>query len=84
MINLKTEGEAKAAANAALVRAGLTPLEEANIRKETAIGIAEALANSNVQWVPSIMIGGNGSNANAMDAVGLNMMMEIINKMNKK
>ena len=81
---VKAEGEAKAAANRALVAAGLTPLEKATIEKETAIGVAQALANSNVQWVPSIMIGGNGSgNSNAMDAVGLNMMMDIVKKMNK-
>ena len=81
---VKAEGEAKAAANAALVRAGLTPLEKATIEKETAIGIAQALSNSKVQWVPSIMIGGNGSGNNAMDAVGLNMMMDIVKKMNNK
>lgn len=81
---VKAEGEAKAAANRALVAAGLTPLEKATIEKETAIGVAQALANSNVQWVPSIMIGGSGSsNSNAMDAVGLNMMMDIVKKMNK-
>ena len=83
-LKVKAEGEAKAAANRALVSAGLTPLEKATIEKETAIGIAQALANSNVQWVPSIMIGGNGAgNSNAMDAVGLNMMMDIVKKMNK-
>lgn len=82
---VKAEGEAKAAANAALVRAGLTPLEAANIRKETAIGIAEALAKSNVQWVPSIMINGkDGANGNTpMEAVGLNMLMQAIERMNK-
>lgn len=81
---VKAEGEAKAAANRALVSAGLTPLEKATIEKETAIGIAEALANSNVRWVPEIiMMGGNGSGS-AMDAVGLNMMLDVVNKMNKK
>ena len=80
---VKAEGEAKAAANRALVAAGLTPLEKATIEKETAIGVAQALAGSNVQWVPSIMIGSGGSNSNAMDAVGLNMMMDIVKKMNK-
>lgn len=82
-LKVKAEGEAKAAANAALVRAGLTPLEKANIDKETAIGIAHELAQSNVSWVPKVMIGGNGSGANAMDAVGLNMLLEVANKMNK-
>jgi len=79
---IKAEGEAKAAANRALVSAGLTPLEKATIEKETAIGIAEALADSKVRWVPEIiMTGGNGNNS-AMDAVGLNMMMEVVKKMN--
>ena len=77
------EGEAKAAANRALVAAGLTPLEKATIEKETAIGIAHELANSQVQWVPSIIMS-NGNNGTAMDAVGLNMLLDVVNKMNKK
>lgn len=82
---VKAEGEAKAAANAALVQAGLTPLEKATIEKETAIGIAHELANSNVRWVPEVIMTGSGSGGgNAMDAVGLNMMLDVVNKMNKK
>ena len=82
---VRAEGEAKAAANRALVAAGLTPLEAANIKKETAIGIAQALAKSQVSWVPSIMLtGGNGGNGNAMDAVGLKMLMDIADKMQSK
>ena len=81
---VRAEGEAKAAANRALVAAGLTPLEAANIKKETAIGIAQALAKSEVSWVPSIMLTGNGSNGNAMDAVGLKMLMDIADKMQTK
>ena len=84
-LKVKAEGEAKAAANKALVSAGLTPLEKATIEKETAIGIAEALANSKVSWVPSVMMNGNGGgNNSAMDAVGLNMMMDVVRKMNQK
>lgn len=83
-LKVKAEGEAKAAANAALVHAGLTPIERATIDKETAIGIAEALAKSEVRWVPEVMINGNGAGSSAMDAVGLNMMMEIVKKMNEK
>ena len=82
-LKVKAEGEAKAAANKALVSAGLTPLEKANIEKETAIGIAEALAKSNVRWVPEIIVaGGTGNSNNAMDAVGLNMMLDVVKKMN--
>lgn len=83
-LKVKAEGEAKAAANRALVAAGLTPLEKATIEKETAIGIAEALANSKVRWVPEIIMGNGSSNGSAMDAVGLNMMMDIVKKMNKE
>ena len=82
-LKVKAEGEAKAAANKALVAAGLTPLEKATIEKETAIGIAQALADSKVRWVPEIIVSGDGgSGNNAMDAVGLNMMMDVVKKMN--
>lgn len=82
---IEAEGMAKAAANRALVSAGLTPIEKATIDKETAIGIAHELAQSNVSWVPTIMFGGNANgNNSAMDAVGLNMMLDVVNKMNKK
>lgn len=78
------EGEAQAAANRAKVAAGLTPQERAEWDYKTAVGIAEALANSKVRWVPEVIMGGNNSGASAMDAVGLNMMMEIVKKMNNK
>jgi uncharacterized membrane protein YqiK len=79
------EGEAEAAANRAKVAAGLTPQERAEWDYKTAVGVAKELAGSNVRWVPEIMIGGSGSNgANPMDAVGMNMMLDIVNKMNKK
>ena len=81
-LKVKAEGEAKAAANKALVQAGLTPLEKATIEKETAIGIAQALANSNVRWVPEIIMNGGSGAGSAMDAVGLNMMMDVVKKMN--
>ena len=61
----------------------VTPLEKATIEKETAIGIAQALADSKVRWVPEVMMGSNGNSGSAMDAVGLNMMMDIVSKMNK-
>ena len=83
-LKVQAEGEAKAAANRALVAAGLTPAERAEWDYKTAVGIAEALAESKVQWVPQIMMGnGSGSNS-SMDAVGLNMMLDVVNKMNKK
>lgn len=68
----------------ALVAAGLTPAEKAEWDYKTAVGVAEALANSKVQWVPSVMFGGNGSGNNAMDAVGLKMLMDITKSFDKK
>lgn len=78
---IEAEGRAKAEANRLLVNAGLTPLEKATIEKETAIGVAQALANSNVRWVPEVMVNGQGAGSNnAMDAVGLNMLLDIAKK----
>lgn len=84
-LKVKAEGEAKAAANKALVSAGLTPLEKATIEKETAIGVAQALANSNVRWVPEVIVSGNsGTNGtDPLQAVGLNMLLDIAKKQNK-
>ena len=79
------QGQAEAEANRLKVQAGLTPQERAEWDYKTAVGVAEALANSKVRWVPEVMMGGssNGSGNTAMDAVGLNMMMDIVSKMNK-
>ena len=77
------EGEAEAAANRAKVAAGLTPQERAEWDYKTAVGIAQALADSKVRWVPEVMMGGTNNNS-AMDAVGLNMMLDVVQKMNKK
>ena len=82
---IEAQGLAEAAAAKAKVAAGLSPLEKATIEKETAIGIAQALADSKVRWVPEIIVAGNSGNSNnAMDAVGLNMMMDIVKKMNSE
>ena len=83
-LKVKAEGEAKAAANRALVSAGLTPSEKAEWDYKTAVGVAEALANSKVPWVPSVMFNGKDGNGNnsAMDAVGLNMLLDVVKKMN--
>jgi hypothetical protein len=78
---VKAEGEAKAAANRALVSAGLTPLERAMIEKETKIGVAEAL--SKLQLPRIVSAGGSGQN-NAMDAMGLKMMIDIVDKISAK
>ncbi len=75
------EGQAEAEANRLKVAAGLTPQERAEWDYKTAVGIAEALSKSNVRWVPEIMVSGkDGSGSNAMDAVGYNMMLDIVKK----
>lgn len=80
---VRAEGEAKAAANMALVKAGATPEQLLQMKKETMIGIARELANSKTEWVPKIMVNGNnGNGADPMQTVGLNMLMQTIEKMN--
>lgn len=78
------EGQAQAEANRLKVQAGLTPQERAEWDYKTAVGIAEALANSKVSWVPTIMMSGDDKNNgnSAMDAVGFNMMLDVVKKVN--
>jgi hypothetical protein len=79
---IEQEGVAKAAANRALVNAGLTPLEKATIEKETKIGVAQAL--SSIKLPTYVVAGGNGGNGStAMDAMGLKMMTDLVNQMSK-
>ena len=78
------EGQAQAEANRLKVAAGLTPQEKAEWQYKTTVGVAQALANSKVSWVPEIMISGKDGGSNtAMDAVGLNMLMEVVKKQTK-
>ena len=54
---------------------------------KTKVGVAEALAKSSHPLVPEIMMtGGDGKNgaSNAMDAVGLNMLMDLTTKLSNK
>ena len=74
---IEAEGQAKAAANRALVSAGLTPLEKATIEKETKIGVAEALAKT--KWPTVVMNGGDGQNS-AMDVIALRQMTNLVDK----
>jgi regulator of protease activity HflC (stomatin/prohibitin superfamily) len=81
---IKAEGEAEAAAARAKVAAGLDPLQKAQIEKETAIGVAQALANSQVRWVPEVIVTGDGNNgSDPLRAVGLNMLLDIAKKQSK-
>ena len=77
---IEAEGEAKAAANRALVSAGLTPLERATIEKETKIGVAEALSGL---ALPKVVMTGGSAGSTAMDAMGLKMMTDLVEKMSK-
>lgn len=83
---IKAEGEAEAAANRAKVAAGLSPQERAEWDYKTKVGVAEALAKSSHPLVPEIMMTGDGKNGanNAMDAVGLNMLMDLTTKLSNK
>ena len=75
--------KAIAAANRALVAAGLTPAERAEWDYKTAVGVAQALAESKVSWVPSVMFGGGSSSNSAMDAVGLKMLLDVTKSLDK-
>ena len=72
-----------AEANRLKVQAGLTPQEKAEWDYKTAVGVAEALANSKVQWVPQVMMGGQQGGSTAMDAVGLKMLLDVSNSIKK-
>lgn len=73
------------------VLAGLSPREKADIEKETAIGVAKAMAGPNgLQFPQLLVIGGSGNGKtqplNPFDAVGLQSFIEIskdIKKTNK-
>lgn len=80
---VKAEGEAKAAANRALVSAGATPEQLLQMKKETMIGMAHEFANAQTDIVPKIMVNGGNSNcSDPMQTVGLNMLMQLVEKMN--
>lgn len=77
------EGEAEAAKNRALVAAGLTPLERAQIEKETRIGVAEAIAKINL---PKVVMGGQNGNggASTMDIMSLKFATDLVDKLSKE
>ena len=78
---VKAEGEAQAAAARAKVSAGLEPEVRARIEKETKIGVAEAL--SKIQLPKVVMTGGTNTGNSAMDAMGLKMMTDLVDKLSK-
>lgn len=77
---LLTKKEAEAQANKLLVQAGLTPKEKAEIEMKTKIGVAEQLSKV---AVPKIIIGGTENGTGPMDAISVNMLLDIIDKMDE-
>lgn len=78
---IRAEGEAEAAAARAKVSAGLSPQEKAEWDYKKAVGVAQAL--SGIKLPTYVVAGGNGSQNNAMDAMGLKMMKELVDSMSK-
>jgi len=76
------KGQAEAEANRLKVAAGLSPQEAAEWAYKTKVGVAAELAKVNV---PSIMVGGaDKGGVSPIDAVGVNMLLDIMNKLEKK
>lgn len=73
--------KAEAEANTLLVKAGLTPRDRAEIDKETAIGVAAEISKLKL---PQIMSFGTGtSGTSPIEAIGINQMLDVIDKMSK-
>lgn len=87
-INVQTEklkaeatriaAEAEAYKNAKLVQAGLTPLEKAQIEKETKIGIAREL--SKMSMPTNMIIGGDKGTSNSTEAL---LQVKLLNDLTK-
>lgn len=63
------------------VLAGLSPLEQANIDKETAIGVAKALAGPNGIQFPLIVADGGENGGGALQTMELKMFYELARDM---
>ena len=77
------KGQGEAEANRLKVAAGLTPQEKVEWEFKTKVGVAAELAKVNV---PSVVVGGGDGKGGVspMDAIGVNMLLDIMNKMEKK
>jgi regulator of protease activity HflC (stomatin/prohibitin superfamily) len=82
---VKAKGEAEAFAARAKVSAGLTPQERAEWDFKIADAVSRNLSQSTGKWVPEIIINGEGKGggSNPLDAVGMNMLLDIAQKMKK-
>lgn len=76
-VKIKAEKDAEAAANEALVRAGLTPQERAEWAYKTQVGVAEQL--SKIQLPEMMILGsdGKGGQLDPFNAIGLKSFMDI-------
>lgn len=75
------EGQAQAEANRLKVAAGLTPQERAEWDYKTKVGVAQAM--SQIKLPTYVVAGGSGGQNNAMDAMGLKMMKDLVDQMSK-
>lgn len=75
------QGEAEAAANRAKVAAGLTPQERAEWDYKTKVGVAEAIAKVTLPKI--VTTSGSGNSNQAMDAMGLKMLIDVADKLSK-
>lgn len=80
---IKAQGEAEAYAAKKKVEAGLTPREKAEFDRDTKIGIAKALAS--VQFPARMVVSGsgNGGNVNPFEAIGLQSLYNLSEKMSE-
>jgi hypothetical protein len=74
-------GRAAAQVAALKVSAGLSPREKADFEMRTRIGVAAELAK--VQ-VPKVFIGGAAGGTNPMDAIGVDMLLNVMRKLEKQ
>ena len=78
-----SKGQAEAEANRLKVSAGLSPQERAEWDYKTKVGVAGELAKVKV---PTIVMGGGdgkGGSNSVMDAIGINMLLGITEKLSK-
>lgn len=77
----KVKADAEAYKNKRLVSAGLTPQEKAQIEKETAIGVAQAI--SGITFPQTMIVGGENGNATPIESLlGAAMAKQLMPKEN--
>lgn len=81
---IEEEGRAEAAKNRALVAAGLTPQEKAELDKAIAIGVAAELAKIQFPNTMIISNGVSGGAINPFDVIGLESFINLTDKMQAK